>query len=216
MVTSFQLDRKRRIQLLRIAVHVGAWIPLALLFWQWWSYQLVDPIREATLLTGKAAIILLMLSLACTPLNILFGWKAVLPLRKPLGLYAFMYVSIHLGIFVALDYVLDPQLIVQAIAEKRYALVGFAAFLLLVPLAITSNKFSQRKLGKRWKSLHKLVYLIGVLAVIHYLWLVKNAYTQPLIFAGLLALLLLLRVKPVKQRVSRWRRTLQRRLSARA
>jgi sulfoxide reductase heme-binding subunit YedZ len=215
MVSSIRLDRKRRIQLLRIAVHIGALIPLAILFWDWWSYQLVDPIREATLLTGKATIILLVLSLACTPLNIVFGWKAVLPLRRPLGLYAFMYGAIHFSIFVALDYGLDLQLIVEAIFEKRYAVVGLIAFILLIPLAITSNRYSQRKLGKRWKKLHQLVYAIGILGVIHYLWLVKNDYTQPLIFAVIVSVLLILRLKPVKTKVISTRRSLEKRRARR-
>jgi sulfoxide reductase heme-binding subunit YedZ len=97
-------------------------------------------------------------------------------------------------------------LIVEEIVARRYALVGFAAFLLLIPLAVTSTKGWQKRLGKRWKVLHKLVYLIAVLAVVHYIWLVKNAYTQPLIFAAAVGLLLLLRVPAVKQALLRARR----------
>ncbi|MCA9973886.1 MAG: sulfoxide reductase heme-binding subunit YedZ [Anaerolineales bacterium] len=205
--------RKLTANLLRIATHVGALLPLALLVWGFYADALgADPVRELTLRTGKAAIILLVLSLACTPLNILFGWKAVLPLRKPLGLYAFLYVSLHLLVFVYLDYGFNWGLIQTAIFEKRYALVGFAAFLILLPLALTSTQWAMRQLGKNWKRLHKWVYLAGILAVVHYFWLVKQAYTQPILFALILGALLLTRVPAVKQRLVRWRRTWRKRL----
>ncbi|MCO5198011.1 MAG: sulfoxide reductase heme-binding subunit YedZ [Anaerolineae bacterium] len=213
MVASVNINPKQRIRLLRIAVHVGAWIPLIILFLDWWYWRLVDPIREATLWTGKFGIILLVLSLSITPLNIVFGWKAILPLKRPLGLYAFMYLTIHFLLFVALDYGLNLPQIVEAVIEKQYALVGLIAFILLIPLAITSNRYSQRKLRKRWKKLHQLVYVIGILGVLHYLLLVKNDYTQPLIFATIIAVLLILRLKPVKTRVIRARRNIERRFA---
>lgn len=205
-------NRKTTIRLLRIATHVGSLIPLALLLYGFFFDTLgADPIREITLRTGKAALVLLVLSLAVTPLTIWFNWKAVIPLRKPLGLYAFLYVSLHLLTFVWLDYGLAWGLIQEAIFEKRYALVGFAAFLLLVPLAATSTKWAMKRLGKNWKRLHKLVYLIAGLALLHYFWLVKNTYGQPILFAAITSLLLLTRVGPIKQRILRWRRSLQRR-----
>ncbi|MGB3904085.1 MAG: ferric reductase-like transmembrane domain-containing protein, partial [Anaerolineae bacterium] len=155
---------------------------------------------------------LLVLSLACTPLNILLGWKKLIPLRKTLGLYAFLYASLHGLVFVWLDYGLDPQLIVEAVFQKRFALAGFAAFLFLVPLALTSNRWAMRRLGKRWKLLHRLAYLAGTLAVVHFLWLVKNVYTQPLIYAAVLALLLVVRVRPIKHRIVDWRAEVKSRL----
>lgn len=206
-----KLSKKTQLQLLRIVTHVAALIPLALLLWDYWFYAFgPDPIREITLRTGKAALILLVASLACTPLNILFGWKLLLPLRKPLGLYSFLYVSLHLLTFVWLDYGLDLALLREAIFEKRYALVGFTAFLLLVPLAATSTKWAMRKLGKNWKRLHRLVYVVMVLALVHYFWLVKNVYTQPTIFAVIAGVLLLLRIRPFKQQITRWRKSLTR------
>jgi len=176
MAQTRKLDTKTTARLLSIATHVGALIPLALLLWDYWLYQFgADPIREITLRTGKPALILLGLSLACTPLNIIFGWKHLIPLRKWLGLYAFLYASLHALTFVWLDYGLDPGLIVEAVFQKPYALAGFSTFILLVSLAVTSNRWSMRKLGKRWKRVHKLAYLAGVLAGVHFLWLVKNA-----------------------------------------
>lgn len=200
-------------RLLSIVTHIGALIPLALLMWDYWTFQLsADPIREVTLRTGKPALTLLVLSLACTPLNILLGWKKLIPLRKTLGLYAFLYASLHGLVFVWLDYGLDPQLIVEAVFQKRFALAGFAAFLFLVPLALTSNRWAMRRLGKRWKLLHRLAYLAGTLAVVHFLWLVKNVYTQPLIYAAVLALLLVVRVRPIKHRIVDWRAEVKSRL----
>jgi methionine sulfoxide reductase heme-binding subunit len=94
---------------------------------------------------------------------------------------------------------------------KRYALVGFASFLILLPLALTSSRRAMRKLGKNWKRLHRGVYLAAALAVVHYFWLVKNVYTQPIVLAAVLSLMLLLRFPPIRQRALRWRRLLQKR-----
>jgi sulfoxide reductase heme-binding subunit YedZ len=200
-------SKKTKQRLLKLATHIGALIPLALLIWDFNQGQLgADPIREVTLRTGKTAITLLVLSLAVTPLKIWFGWNQLHPLRKLLGLYAFLYVGLHLLIFVWLDYGLDLELIYEAIFEKWYALVGFAAFLILLPLAITSTRWAMRQLGKNWTRLHRWVYLAGILAVLHYFLLVKNAYTSPFLYGAILLLLLLTRLKPIKQRIIRLRR----------
>ncbi len=199
-----RLSREGRRRLLRVAYHAVGLFPLAWLLFDFWFGLLgPEPIRAMILRTGKAAIIMLTLSLVCTPAGWLFRWKDATTVRRPLGLYAFMYVCIHLTIFAWLDYALILPLIVEEIVARRYALVGFAAFLLLIPLAVTSTKGWQKRLGKRWKVLHKAVYLIAVLAVVHYIWLVKNAYTQPLLFAAAVGLLLLLRVPAVKQALLR-------------
>lgn len=194
---------------LRIATHVGAWLPLAWLLWQFQQNQLgADPVREIILRTGKITIIMLMLSLAVTPLNSLFGWKQLIPLRRPLGLYTFLYVSLHLLAFAWLDFGLNWSFILDGIVEQRYVLVGFATYLLLIPLAATSTKWAMRRLGKNWKRLHKLVYLIGVLGIIHFVWLVKNVYTRPILYGSVMALLLLTRTGPVKRQLWRWRKTI--------
>lgn len=211
MASLTRIDRKTKQNLLRYAAHLGALLPLALLLWDFYTGGLsADPIREITLRTGKTAIILLTLSLAVTPLNIWFGWKQLLPLRRVFGLYAFLYVVLHLLTFVWLDYGLDLGLIREALFEKRYALVGFAAFLVLLPLAATSFKWTMRRLGKNWKRLHRWVYLAAILAVLHYFLLVKNAYTQPFIFAVIIGVLLISRWDPIKQWILRRRRGNQR------
>ena len=205
--TMKKIDHKTQQRLLKTAVHIGSLIPLFLLIWDFNQGQLsADPIREITLRTGKAAITLLLLSLAITPINIWFGWKQLHPARKLFGLYAFLYVSLHLLIFVWLDYGLNLELIREALFEKYYALVGFAAFLILLPLAVTSTRWSMRKLGKNWTRLHRWVYLAGILAVLHYFLLVKNAYTSPFLYAGILLLLLATRISSIKQAIYRWRR----------
>jgi methionine sulfoxide reductase heme-binding subunit len=169
------------------------------------NHLTANPIQEATFRTGKTALILLVLSLVCTPANTVFGLKWALPLRRPLGLYAFFYVCVHLCIFAVVDYGLDWELIKQAIAEKRYVLVGFTAFLLLLPLAITSTKGWQRRLGKRWKQLHQLIYIAAPLVIVHFLWLVKADVREPLRYGAVVAGLLLLRRPSVRRALTQLR-----------
>lgn len=196
---------------LRVLVHIGALLPLAILLWDFWQNRLtVNPIQEITLRTGKSALVLLVLALACTPINSVFGFKPVLRLRRPLGLYAFMYASLHFLTFVGLDYGFDPELIREAILEKRYALVGFATFLILLPLAATSTKGWMRRLGRHWKRLHRGVYLAGLLAVLHFVWLVKSDIREPLLYGGVVVLLLVLRISGIRRGISRWRSWLKR------
>jgi sulfoxide reductase heme-binding subunit YedZ len=206
---------KARANWLRIVVHGGVLLSLA-----WLGVQLatgafvVDPIREMTTYSGKAALVLLILSLACTPLVTLTGWKRSGRVRRALGLYAFLYAALHLAIFVGLDYGFDLEMLVQGIEDQRYVLVGFAAGLVLLALALTSTRGWQRRLGRAWKQLHRLVYLAGILAVVHFLWLVKDP-REPLRYAVLLAFLLILRIPAVRQATGRLRRRLSRSLRPR-
>jgi sulfoxide reductase heme-binding subunit YedZ len=189
-----------KLSLLQWITHLGSLAPLAVLLWLYFTDGLtVNPIQDITFRTGKAALVLLVLSLACTPLNTLFGWRAALKLRRPLGLYAFLYVCLHFLTFIGLDYGFNLKLIQGAIFEKRFALVGFAAFLILLPLAVTSTKGWQKRLGKLWKTLHKGVYLAAPLAVIHYVWLVKSDVREPLAYGAVVAVLLLVRLGWVKR-----------------
>jgi len=193
-------------QWLRITVHVGALIPLAVLIWSYFNDQLTaDPIRAILLRTGKTALILLMLSLACTPINTLLGFKQVLKVRRALGLYAFLYAAIHFLVFVGLDYGFDPDLLKQALLDRPYALVGFAAFLILLPLAITSTQGWMKRLGQVWKKLHQWVYLAALLVIVHFVWLVKADIREPLWYGVVVVLLLIFRIPRVRQVVSRIR-----------
>ena len=185
---------------LPILTHIGALLPLARLIWNFFHDQLTaNPIQYITFQTGKSALVLLVLALACTPLNTIFELKRVVGLRKTLGLYAFLYATLHFLTFVGLDYQFDPELLKEAIFKKRYALVGFAAFLTLLPLAITSTKGWMRRLGKNWKRLHRLIYLAALLVIIHFVWLVKSDIREPLAYGAVVLLLLALRLKTIRR-----------------
>ncbi len=187
---------------LQILTHIGALLPLASLAWYYWQgLFFVDPIRQITTRTGKAALILLVLSLACTPIDTIFGFKKVLRVRGALGLYAFMYASLHLLTFVGWDYGFDLDLLGPAILDQRFVLAGCAAFLLLLPLAITSTRGCQRRLGRNWKRLHRPVYLASILATLHFVWLVKDT-REPMRYGVIVALLLILRIPPVRKAIS--------------
>jgi sulfoxide reductase heme-binding subunit YedZ len=197
--------KKLRANWLRWVAHLGSLLPFAWLAWQYTSGAfIVDPIREMTTFTGKTALILLMLSLACTPFATLTGYRRVLRLRRPLGLYAFFYAAVHFAIFVGLDYRFDLDLLWEAIFEQRFVIVGFAAGVVLLALALTATRGWQRRLGRNWKRLHRLAYLAGILVVVHFLWLVKEP-SEPLRYGALLAVLLLLRIPLVRRTVSRGR-----------
>ncbi len=194
-----------------LAVNIAAAIPLLLLAYDAWMGDLgVNPITTITNRTGKAALIMLTLSLACTPANIVFGVRQPLTVRKSLGIWAFVYASFHLLNFVGLDYGFNLRLILaDGLASKPYILVGLAAFLILVPLAFTSTKGWMRRLGPRWKSLHRWVYLAGIAAVVHYFWKAKAAeQVEPLLYGIGVAILLLIRVPPVRKRIVDFRRSL--------
>ncbi|MER2599431.1 MAG: protein-methionine-sulfoxide reductase heme-binding subunit MsrQ [Caldilineales bacterium] len=189
-------------------VYTVALLPLLLLVFDALAGRLsVNPIQEATLRTGKAAWLVLLASLACTPLNTLFGWRAALKVRRGLGLIAFFYAAIHFTIFLGVDYGFDLALVGLELAEKRYVLVGAAALLILLLLAVTSTKGWQRRLGKRWKSLHRWVYLAALLVVFHYAWVQKADIRQPVAWGLLLAVLLLLRVRRVRTALAARRRS---------
>jgi sulfoxide reductase heme-binding subunit YedZ len=194
-----------RFHWLPVLVHAGAILSLAWLAWSVGSGAfVVDPVREITSYTGKAALVLLVLSLACTPLHILLGWKPVGRVRRSLGLYSFGYAGLHFLTYVGLDYRFDWPLLWQALGQDRYVLVGIGAGLILLALALTSTQGWQKRLRRNWKRLHRLVYLAGILAVVHFLWLVKDPQ-EPLRYAALLAVLLILRLPPVRKAASRLR-----------
>lgn len=187
---------------LRVVVHIGALAPLGVIILDNYRYNLTaNPIQEITVRTGKAALVLLVLSLACTPLNTAFGFRQALRVRRALGLYGFMYVVLHLAVFAVLDYGLDLRLIGQAIVEKYYVIAGFVAFLILIPLAVTSTRGWMARLGKRWKTLHKWVYLAVPVAVVHFALLVKSlgSRPEPLIFGAIVIMLLALRIPAVRR-----------------
>ena len=200
--------------LVRVAVHVGALLPLALLLWDGYRRDLTaNPIQALTQRTGYAALIILVLALACTPLNATLGLRWTVPPRRTLGLYAFFYACLHVATFTA-DYfflvedAIRWQVLTQQVVEKRYIIAGVGAFLLLIPLAITSTKGWQRRLGRRWRLLHRAAYVATPLAVTHFLWNAKGGAdrNEPLVFGAMVALLLLLRLPWITRLAYRLRR----------
>ncbi len=170
--------------------------PLAILAWDGFHRSLgANPITEITHRTGRWTLILLLVTLGFTPVRRLTRWNRVIRWRRTVGLFAFLYAVLHFANYVAVDYFFDWGLIVEDIAERPYITVGFTAFLLLIPLAATSNRASIRRLGRRWKRLHRLVYLVAALAVLHFLWLVKAPdIGRPLTYGAVLAALLAFRL----------------------
>ena len=182
---------------IKAVVWIGALSPLALLVWDGFGGGLgAEPIEEVTHRTGIAALVLLLCSLAVTPLRRVTGWNRVVKLRRPVGLFAFFYATLHF-----LTYLFDqeflPEYVVEDVVEHPYVTAGFTAFLLLVPLALTSTQGMIRRLGRRWQKLHRLVYVAAALAVLHFLWLVKKDLTEPLVYAAVLAVLLAFRLPVV-------------------
>jgi sulfoxide reductase heme-binding subunit YedZ len=185
-----------------ILVHIGCLLPIPwLLFDAWQGNLTADPIRATILRTGKIALALLVLSLACTPLNTIFGFKPALRVRRALGDYSFLYVCLHFAIFVGLDYGFNFQYVIFELS-RTYALVGLIAGLLLIPLAITSFPPWLKRLGKNWKRLHNLVYGINFLAALHYILVVKQGVTEPYLWMILIIFLLVLRIPPVRHFLS--------------
>jgi len=187
----------RRLIAAKALVHALALAPLAWLAWQFvdvWrngSDALgADPVAEIEHRTGLWALRLLLATLAITPLRQLTGQTVLLQFRRMLGLYAFAYASLHLGAYLVLDLRGYWTQIFEEILKRPYITVGFTAWLLLIPLAVTSTRGWMRRLGRRWGLLHRLIYAVAILAVLHFWWLVKSDIREPLIYAGVLAVLL--------------------------
>jgi sulfoxide reductase heme-binding subunit YedZ len=153
-----------------------------------------NPIEFITHSTGTWTLVGLLVTLSVTPLRRLTGRAELIRYRRMLGLFAFFYACLHFITYIWLDQFFDLDAIGKDIVKRPFITVGFAAFVLLIPLAATSNHAMMRRLGRRWQQLHRLIYPIALLAVVHYLWLVKKDMTQPLIFGAVLALLLFMRL----------------------
>lgn len=184
-------------------------LPLARLLYLGVSDGLgANPIEFITRSTGTWTLVGLLLTLAITPVRRLTGLNALIRYRRMLGLFAFFYACLHFVTYLWLDQFFDLAGIFKDIYKRPFITVGFAAFLLLLPLAITSTNAMMHRLGKRWQPLHRLVYLIGLLGVVHYLWVVKKDLTQPLVYAGVLLILLGLRLPFIAPRLAQVRRRL--------
>jgi sulfoxide reductase heme-binding subunit YedZ len=181
---------------LKPVVGVVAFVPAAGTAFRFFTGKLgANPIAEALNELGLWTLILLMTTLACTPLKIIFDWNWPLRLRRTLGLCTFAYVCMHFLTYLVVDQYFDWGEIWKDIAKRKFITVGFAAFVLMIPLAVTSTNKMVKRLGvARWKALHRLVYVIGVLGIVHFIWRVKADLRTPLAYACVLAVLLLVRV----------------------
>lgn len=199
------MELRRRILILKSAVWLLGLYPLARVAW-WLREGLIglgaNPIEKVLHHTGWWTLTLLMVTLAVTPLRRLTGRNELVKARRPLGLFAFFYATLHFGIYLGLDQLFGWRFILEDVAERPFITVGFLAWLLLIPLAATSTRGWIRRLGKRWTLLHRLVYASGLLGVIHFYWRVKADTRIPLVFAAVFLVLMLLRLRP-KRRAQR-------------
>jgi methionine sulfoxide reductase heme-binding subunit len=180
------------------AVFAASLLPAALLLCGalgWFGQDLgADPVAKLLHSCGKTGLNFLLLTLLVTPARRLTGWSNLIRLRRMLGLFAFFYLVAHFTVYLVLDRQLDYHGVLQDLVKRPYITIGFAALLALIPLAITSTNRMMRRLGRRWQKLHSLIYLIVILGVWHYWWQVKKDIRQPLLYAGMVAVLLGYRV----------------------
>jgi sulfoxide reductase heme-binding subunit YedZ len=175
-------------------VFIVCLLPFAQLAWNTINNNLgANPVETITHFTGDWALRFLLITLSVTPIRILTRYAQVLRFRRMLGLYAFFYSLLHFTAYVWLDRELDMSTVLTDIAKRPYITVGFTAFVFLIPLAVTSTRGWIRRLGKRWLQLHKLVYIIATLGVLHYLWLVKADILEPAVYGAILLVLLAIR-----------------------
>jgi len=201
------VTRRARVAL-KVAVWGGCLAPLARLGYLAWTDDLgANPISFVTITLGDWTLRILLASLAMTPLRIVFGLAWPITLRRLLGLFAFAYVCLHFSVWIVLDFFFDWPRMWADIVKRPYITMGMLALLSLIPLAATSTTRMIRRLGaKTWTRLHRLAYVAGVCAVLHYLWLAKVGVRDPYWYAGVLVALLGVRVWDWRRRVVRRRR----------
>jgi methionine sulfoxide reductase heme-binding subunit len=178
----------------RLLVHVVALFPLVGLVLLLLSESMTNFTRTVIIQTGAMGLALLVASLACTPVRRWLGWAGAMQIRRTLGLYSFLHISLHFAAYAVLENELDLAIIARDLGERRAMAIGIAAFILLIPLAVTSTRGWQRRLGKRWRQVHWLIYLAAPLSVWHYFWLDRDYIRAPLIYAFIVGGLLLLRL----------------------
>ncbi len=161
-----------------------------------------EPVKEITHFTGEWTLIFLCLTLSMTPLKRLTNLSAWVSFRRTLGLFVFFYATLHLLTYVGLDYRFDWQPILDDVVKKKYIFIGFTAWLLLIPLVITSSKKMVKLLKNNWKKLHRLVYIIAIFGSLHYIWLSKTIFFKPLIYFIIIIVLLAFRIKIKKRNVN--------------
>jgi len=186
---------KRLIAKFKVTVFLFCLLPLLRMFWLAFNDNLTaNPVEFVERSTGYWTLFILLATLSLSPIRLLTGRTWQLQFRRMLGLFMFFYACLHVTTYLWLDYGFNWTDIVKDIVKHPYVLVGASAFLLTLPLAITSNNFMLKLLRERWKQLHNLVYVIAILGVVHFLWLVKKDIREPVLYAAILALLLTIRI----------------------
>ncbi len=189
------MSTRARIGLLKAAVWIGALAPAAHLGRGAWTGGLgADPVESLLHGTGTWALVLLLVTLAVTPIRRLTGWNAVIRVRRLLGLFSFFYAALHVGVYLVLDQGLAPAFILEDVAERPWITAGAGAFVVLTLLAGTSTRGWIRRLGRAWQRLHRTVYAAGALVVLHVLWQVKADAREALLFAAAFSALMLFRL----------------------
>ena len=185
-----------RIAALKPVLFAACLTPLAWLVWDALHDGLgTDPVAQLEHRSGDWALRLLLATLAITPLRRLTGRAELVRFRRMLGMFAFFYACVHLSIYVVIDLGAYWSQLFADVIKRPYITVGFAAWLLLIPLAVTSTRGMMRRLGRHWQRLHRVVYVIALLAVLHFLWLVKADHREPLLYLAIFAALMLLRFR---------------------
>lgn len=183
----------RQFRILQVGLFALALLPLARLIWLGLQDRLgANPIEFITRSSGDWTLYFLCITLAVTPLRRLSGLNWLVRLRRMLGLFAFFYACLHFTSFIWFDHFFDLQAIWKDILKRPFITVGFSAFVLLIPLAVTSNKAMLRRMGRHWQSLHRLIYVIAILGILHFWWMRagKNNFAQPILMGSIVALLL--------------------------
>ena len=165
------------------------------------SYQIIfnqlgpEPVDRIINHFGEWTLIFILLTLSMTPLKKITKSVEWIKFRRMLGLFTFFYASVHMLSYVGLDYRFDFEPLINDVLKKKFIFIGFSAWLLLIPLAVTSSERMVRLLKQNWKKIHRLIYIIGIFGVLHYIWLSKTIFFKPLIFLIILVILLLFRIK---------------------
>ncbi|MEC9241299.1 MAG: protein-methionine-sulfoxide reductase heme-binding subunit MsrQ [Gemmatimonadota bacterium] len=194
------MNKKRRVLLLKGLVWLLCLAPGVWLVWRGFTDRLgANAIEEVLHRLGDTSLVILLVTLSVTPIRRLTGWNDLAPLRRPLGLFAFFYLTTHFLWYAVVDEGLAFEFIVEDVIERPYILAGFTAWLMLIPLAITSTKGWIRRLKKNWQKLHRLVYVATGLGVLHFYWQVKADTYWPLVATTVLVALMLLRIRQARR-----------------
>jgi len=204
------IPSKKQMSLIKALTFIVCLVPLTRLIWLGIADNLsANPVEFIERSTGFWALFILLATLTLTPIRLLTGRAWQIQLRRMLGLFMFFYVSLHIVTYIWLDFAFDWAAITKDIAKHPRILVGFAAFMLCVPLAITSTNAMMKRLGGRWKQLHQLVYLVAVLALVHFWWLVKKDIREPLVYVCILMILFAIRIYYKHKKTAKTSNTIQ-------